>query len=82
MIERVAGKDYTTLDNIKRMREPCRVEVKDPGFGSGGSDGGNQAGSSKTPRGSSSTPSTGDAKKARDAALTIVRELRERSRST
>jgi hypothetical protein len=82
VIERVAGKDYTTLDSIKRMRELCRVEVKDPGSGSGKSDGGSQAGSSKTPRGSSSTPSTGDTKRARDAALMIVRELRERSQNT
>jgi hypothetical protein len=27
-IERVAGKDYTTLANIERMRQACRVEAK------------------------------------------------------
>src|SRR6516164_9547634 len=27
-IERIAGKDYTTLANIERMRELCRVEAK------------------------------------------------------
>src|SRR5215510_9739883 len=27
-IERTAGKDYTTLANIERMRELCRVEAK------------------------------------------------------
>jgi hypothetical protein len=32
VIERIAGKDYTTLANIERMRELCRVEVKDLGF--------------------------------------------------
>jgi hypothetical protein len=34
VIERTAGKDYTTLHNIERMRELCRVEVKvlDCGF--------------------------------------------------
>ena len=29
MIERVAGKDYTTLAEIERMRALCRVEPKD-----------------------------------------------------
>jgi hypothetical protein len=27
-IERIAGKDYTTLANIERMRELCRVQAK------------------------------------------------------
>src|SRR5450759_4644137 len=35
IIERIAGKDYTTLANIERMRELCRVEVKAPDCGSG-----------------------------------------------
>src|ERR1700730_2190809 len=30
VIERVAGKDYTTLGNIERMREICRVQAKAP----------------------------------------------------
>jgi hypothetical protein len=30
VIERIAGKDYTTLANIERMRELCRVEAKVP----------------------------------------------------
>src|SRR5215213_926809 len=36
IIERTAGKDYTTLAEIQRMREKCRVEVKerDSGFAS------------------------------------------------
>ena len=29
LIERIAGKDYTTLENIERMREACRVQAKD-----------------------------------------------------
>src|SRR5271166_1123094 len=33
VIERIAGKDYTTLGNIERMRELCRVEVKAPDCG-------------------------------------------------
>src|ERR1035437_6692922 len=35
VIERIAGKDYTTLANIERMRELCRVEAKAPVCGSG-----------------------------------------------
>jgi hypothetical protein len=31
VIERTAGKDYTTLGHINRMREQCRLEAKDPG---------------------------------------------------
>src|SRR6266481_6653241 len=34
IIERIAGKDYTTLANIQRMRESCRVEAKALDFGS------------------------------------------------
>jgi hypothetical protein len=34
-IERIAGKDFTTLANIERMRELCRVEAKVHGFTSG-----------------------------------------------
>jgi hypothetical protein len=33
VIERIAGKDYTTLGNIERMRELCRVEGKASGCG-------------------------------------------------
>src|SRR5450759_3560469 len=32
VIERIAGKDYTTSANIERMRELCRVEAKARGF--------------------------------------------------
>jgi hypothetical protein len=34
IIERIAGKDYTTLFHIERMRELCRVKVKEPGCNS------------------------------------------------
>ncbi|KJC36741.1 hypothetical protein UB31_35780 [Bradyrhizobium sp. LTSP849] len=27
-VERIAGKDYTTLESIRKMRELCRVQVK------------------------------------------------------
>src|SRR6202048_3583106 len=30
VVERIAGKDFTTLANIERMRELCRVEAKVP----------------------------------------------------
>src|ERR1700730_10766378 len=30
-VERIAGKDFTTLDDIKRMRELCRVQAKELG---------------------------------------------------
>src|SRR6266566_3621855 len=33
VIERVAGKDYTTLRNIEEMRALCRVEARAPGSG-------------------------------------------------
>ena len=29
-IERIAGKDFTTLNEIKRMRELCRVPAREP----------------------------------------------------
>jgi hypothetical protein len=34
IIERIANKDYTTLAQIERMRELCRVEAKVPTSGS------------------------------------------------
>jgi hypothetical protein len=34
-IERVAGKDYTTLEAIRRMRELCRLSTKEHGSTSG-----------------------------------------------
>jgi hypothetical protein len=34
VIERIAGKDFTTLRAIREMRERCRKEVKVLGFGS------------------------------------------------
>jgi hypothetical protein len=33
-VERIAGKDYTTLADIDRMRELCRVQRKAPDYGS------------------------------------------------
>ena len=54
VVERIAGKDYTTLANIERMRELCRVEAKVPGCGSG-PPAGKAAASLRVRSGSSST---------------------------
>src|SRR6267378_2293982 len=32
VVERIAGKDYTTLANIERMRQLCRVGARVPDF--------------------------------------------------
>jgi hypothetical protein len=45
-IERIAGKDYTTLANIDRMRELCRVETKVPDSTSGNGANAQRSGSS------------------------------------
>jgi hypothetical protein len=82
VVERIAGKDYTTLVYIERMRELCRVAVKGHVSSFGRSDAENQVALSKMPLGSSSTPSTGDTKRAQAAALTIVKELKGRSQIT
>lgn len=34
IVERIAGKEFTTLAHIERMRELCRVEAKVPGSNS------------------------------------------------
>jgi hypothetical protein len=54
-IERVAGKDYTTLANIERMRELCRVEAKDRASGYNRQGEAQMVGSSSEPSGSSGT---------------------------
>jgi hypothetical protein len=53
-IERIAGKDYTTLANIKQMRNSCRVKVEGRACG-GGRSVGKAAGSSHEGHGLSST---------------------------
>src|SRR5262245_24487030 len=60
VVERIAGKDYTTLANIEGMRELCRVEAKGLVCGSSqrsvtrmGSSSGTRPGSSATERVSS-----------------------------
>jgi hypothetical protein len=34
IIEKIAGKEFTTLAHIERMRELCRDEARGPGFSS------------------------------------------------
>jgi hypothetical protein len=79
VIERIAGKDYTTLGNIQRMRELCRVQAKDPVFFSARSGATNRVASSTELSGVSSTDHM---KKARDAAFMTLEELSKRSPGT
>jgi hypothetical protein len=55
IIERIAGKDYTTLKAIKNMRDKCRNEVRVLGFGF------NQRAEASPQRGSSVTGSSNGA---------------------
>jgi hypothetical protein len=80
VIERTAGRDYTTLSNIARMRELCRKPPKVHVSGSAGSGETERVVSPIGPYGSSAM--TVDVKKALDAALTIVGGLNKRSPST
>lgn len=51
VVERVAGKDYTTLEHIRQMRELCRVRAKETGLAK------EAYGTSSAVEGSSSRPS-------------------------
>jgi hypothetical protein len=78
-IERIAGKDFTTLRNIEKMRDICRLYRKEPGCGS--------AGNAETRRDGLRTPpstssETVDIKRARAAAEMIVAKLKESSKRT
>src|SRR5262245_38128938 len=55
VIERIAGKDYTTLGNIERMRHLCRVEARDRDCGCSLPDGMQADESSNKPSGSFET---------------------------
>jgi hypothetical protein len=79
VIERTAGKDYTTLANIKRMRELCRVPERVSDSGCAEYDGAPMAGSLTMQSGSSVTDNI---KKAHTAALMIVEELSGHSQPT
>src|ERR1700710_1723523 len=52
LVERIAGKDYTTLEAIKRMRELCRRSAKELGCTNGNRDIETESSSAK-PSGSS-----------------------------
>ncbi len=70
VIERIAGKDYTTLRAIERMRQLCRVDPKAPTSSLGQQDpprSNEQSGSSKTE----------ELNKALDAALLTIEELKK-----
>jgi hypothetical protein len=76
IIERIAGKDYTTLANILAMRQLCQLEPKVHGCIS------EAAGQTGFRPGSSWTVTVDDTKKAQAAARAIVRELSEPSKPT
>src|SRR4051794_8002151 len=76
VIERIAGKDFTSMADIETMREQCRVERKAPEFGSVPNEGteraiGAQVGSSSTATNTSP----------RDALRTKLRRRRASSQS-
>ena len=78
-IERVAGKDYTTLAAIERMRELCRFQPKGP-------DSGYEKNAVTTAAESRIQPctssGTADIKRAQAAAVMIVQELKSNWSST
>jgi hypothetical protein len=78
VIERVAGKDYTTLAHIDRMREQCRLVVKAQDSNCDRPDAAPDV-SPIPPPGASSTD---DISAAQAAAQIIVEELSGRSRNT
>jgi hypothetical protein len=80
VIERIAGKDYTTLAYIERMRELCRKQPRGRASGSEENGATDQGVSPTNPCGSLGT--TVDTKKALDAALTTVAALSKPSPTT
>src|SRR5262249_19701497 len=64
VVERIAGKDYTTLANIERMRELCRVQAKVRDCGSEHAAAAQRSGSSEM----------GITKRAQDVLHTILLE--------
>jgi hypothetical protein len=78
-IERIAGKDFTTLRAINEMRKQCRVEAKAPVSGCSQRDGTSTGKSLSGPFGSSETAQSSEALA---AARTKLRELKEHSPTT
>jgi hypothetical protein len=79
VIERVAGKDYTTLAHIERMRTKCQLADKEQDSGCAKQGTTNAASSLIPPSGSLSTDAIS---KARAAASMIAGELSSSSRNT
>ena len=79
VIERTAGKDYTTLANIQQMRKLCRVEGPPQGFGCARH---NMIETEDSPTPQRGLSKTADTAKARDAALMIVEGLSKPLRGT
>lgn len=75
-VERIAGKDYTTLRAIEEMREKCRVQQKALPCGSSPKNGMRPGGSVSDPSGSSATDHT---KSALGALHRAVQQLSSRS---
>lgn len=78
-IERTAGKDYTTLARIERMRELCQREAEARGYGRAQSAGTGMDGSHTPPCGSSETEAI---RKAQDALDLILEEQSKRCADT
>jgi hypothetical protein len=78
-VERTAGKDYTTLGAIRKMRDLCRLEAKGRDSGYGERDANERRETRTTPCGSSETENI---KRAQAAARMIVQELKGHSRNT
>ena len=73
VIERTAGKDYTTLGAIRQMRERCRVEARGRDFGFGARAATDRPGTHTTQSGSSEMENI---QRAQAAARMIVQELK------
>src|SRR5262245_27647491 len=78
-IERIAGKDYTTLRAIREMRDKCRVNPKAPVSGCNQRDGTSTDTSSSKRSGASETAASSEALV---SARASVRKLKEHSRNT
>jgi hypothetical protein len=79
VVERIAGKDYTTLASIQRMRELCRVPQKEPVFGSAPK---NETPTARFGKGPCGSFETDRARSARAALQKIARAPKEPSANT
>lgn len=79
VIEKIAGKHFTTLAAIERMRELCRVERKAPASGSSQPDQPETDGPPRPPSGISSTAGSSEAQ---ERARAKLQKLKKRSEPT